>query len=587
MTIFKKFFIHIILFFFLIPQFETPVFAGEPTALDKMVKDFQPVSGYIVKVVENGYIIDLDSSRGIVVGDLFSVMQSGEKLIHPVTRKVIGTLEETKGILKITRIKSGYSYARLLRKDVDFKIGDVVRRYENLNAVFWDYSKQGRTFFGKLQSALPDLKWQDYDVAQQSKPPKLVLPSENETSLFFILTQQGIEVRDPQFYVLHVYDPPESPSPSKPALSNLHKTGSEPLQTSGSILSMESTSNVKAPSKNITREARYETSFHNMNTVGELPGIVVMTDFVRFGEQFLMAATDGAEITIFDVTQKLTLVATGKAPYPGQILALKWWRPSGTGPLYLSVLNWFDNEVLSTIFSLTHGKLIPIQKRIPRILGTFDLDGDKRPETLLAQEFDKENFFGRRIKELKLINGKVRYSKAPFGLPNRFTVLGSHFADLTRDGQLETIFIRSGVLYIYSGKKLVYASPKQMGGSLSFLTYDIDPAAKNVMTTSATFEVSPTTADLDGDGKTELLAAASEKTYLGSIGIMPDVKKSWLAVVKFSNGRFHMGTLGQELKSPMQGLAVSDQKVLVVTVEGKTVSGDVGRSYLLAYPGDR
>jgi hypothetical protein len=582
----KRLIIHVILLFCLIPMLGIPLFAGEPIILKKIVKDFQPISGYLIKVVGDDYILDLDSSRGIAIGDLFGVIQRGEKLIHPITKKVVGTLEETKGILKITRIKTGYSYARILRRDNNFKTGDVVRRYDNLNAVFWDYTKQGRTFFGKLQSALPDLKWQDYDLAQQSKPPKPVLPSDSETSMFFIMTRQGIEVRDSQFFLLHTYDSPESPVKPGAAISTLPGSGSKPLQASGTAIPDKGLSKLKGSPAGVAKKIEYTASYQDMNTVGELTGTMVMTDFVRFGEKMIMAATDGADIRIYHVSPGLTLMTTAAAPSPGQILALKWWRPSKTGPLYLSALNWSDNEALSTIFSLTGGKLIPVQKRIPGILGAFDLDGDKQPETLLSQEFDRENFFGRRKKELKLIDGKVRYSKVPFELPDRFTVLGSHLADLTGDERLETIFVRSGVLNIFSGKKLVYTSPKQMGGSLSFLTYDVDPAAKNVMTTSASFEVSPITMDLSRDGTTELLAVASEKSYLGSFGMAPGIKKSWLAVVKFSDGRFHLGTLGQELKSPMQGLAVSNQKVLVVTAEGKAFSGDAGKSYLLAYPGD-
>jgi hypothetical protein len=589
MAVFKKWLIiHIFLLFCLIPLFGAPIFAGELTILDKIVKDFQPISGYLIKVVEDDYILDLDSSHGVGIGDLLSVIQKGEKLIHPVTQKVVGTLEETKGILKITRIKTGYSYARFLKKDFDFKTGDVVRRYDNLNAVFWDYTNQGRTFFGKLQSALPDLKWQDYDVAQQSKPPKPVLPYENETSLFFILTHQGFEVRDPQFFLLHTYVTPESPvMPEASLFPTLPSSGSKPLQAPGSVINKKSPSKLKESSGSVAKKIEYKATYQDMNTVGELTGTVIMADFNRFGEKVLMAATDGTDISIYKVSQGLALLTTATTPSPGQILALQWWRPSATGPLYLSVLSWSDNEALSTIFSLTGGELIPVHKRIPRILGAFDLDGDKQPETLLSQEFDAENFFGRRIKELKLIDGKVRYSKAPFGLPDRFTVLGSHFADLTGDAELESIFIRSGVLYIFSGKKLVYTSPKQMGGSLSFLTYDVDPAAKNVMTTSAAFEVSPITMDLNGDGTAELLAVASDKSYLGSFGVAPGIKKSWLAVVKFSDGKFHLGTLGQELKSPIQGLVVSNKKVLVVTSEGKTFSGDAGKSYLFAYPADQ
>jgi hypothetical protein len=126
-----------------------------------------------------------------------------------------------------------------------------------------------------------------------------------------------------------------------------------------------------------------------------------------------------------------------------------------------------------------------------------------------------------------------------------------------------------------------------MGGSLSFLTYDVDPLAKNVMTTSAAFEVSPITTDLDGDDQPELLSVASEKSYFSSVGITPEVKKSWLAVLKFHNGMFHLGTLGQDMSSPVQGLAATDKQVLFVSSETASFSGEGGISYLFAYPSAR
>jgi hypothetical protein len=587
MSIYQNFLSRLILFILLIPLLGISVTRSEAAVLDEIVNDFKPVSGYLVRVIDDEYIIYLDSPHRVAINDLFSVLKSEEKLIHPVTQKVIGTLEEVKGILKVTRLKSGYSYARALGKAIDLKKGDPIRRYENLNTIFWDYTGQGRPFFVRLQSALPGLKWQDYDAAQRLRPQQLVPHPDKGTSLFFILTNKGIEVRDPQFYVLHEYDLPKSYLSLDSAPSTLKGKSVQAPKASGSALQMAVPSNFKDPSKKIKEEIYYEATFNNLNAIGKLPGSIVMSDFVKFGEQFLMATTDGTDITIFNITQDITPITTGKAPYPGQILALKWWHPSETGPLYLSALHWSDNEALSTIFVLSEEKLLPVQKRIPRILGTFDMDGDNRPETLLGQEFDKENFFGRRTKKLNLNNGKIRYSKSPIELPKRFTVLGSHLADLTRDRQLETIFIRSGILYIYSGKKLVYTSPKQMGGSLSFLTYDVDPFAKNVMITTAAFEVSPITTDLDGDGQAELLTVASEKSYFSSVGITTEVKKSWLAALKYHNGMFHLGTLGQDMRSPVQGLAATDKQVLFVSSETGSISGEGGISYLFAYPSAR
>ncbi|UCF91197.1 MAG: VCBS repeat-containing protein [Desulfobacterales bacterium] len=226
----------------------------------------------------------------------------------------------------------------------------------------------------------------------------------------------------------------------------------------------------------------------------------------------------------------------------------------------------------------------PWRQRIPRILGTFDLDGDGRPETLFRQEFDKDYFFGSRINELKLSNGSLKDFRPNIDLPGRFTVLGSLFADLTGDGQLETVFIRGGLLYIYSGKKAVYTSPQQMGGSLSFLTYAVNPSAKNVMFTSASFEISPVVADLDGDGQLELLAVASDRNIVGTLKAAPGIKKSWLSAVKFRDGRFDMGILGEEMDAPVPGLAVPDDRVLFVASKPTNIVGQGGRSDLLAYP---
>jgi hypothetical protein len=272
-----------------------------------------------------------------------------------------------------------------------------------------------------------------------------------------------------------------------------------------------------------------------------------MADFITYDNQLLMASTNGVEIEIYTVTDTISPLAQGAPEYPGQVLSLKWWQPSENGPLYLAVVSWADKAVNADIFTLKGKNLTPTVERIPRILGAFDLDGDKRPETLLSQRFDGENFFGGNIKQLKLINGRVKYVKFSKPLPRRFTVLGSLFADLTGDGQTETAFIRNRILYIYNGKTLLYRSPKHMGGSLSFLTYVVDPTFKNIQTTSASIE------------------------------------KSWLEILKYRDERFVKGTLGEEFDTPLQGLAVNDRRVLMVTTEPGDILGKGRASHLLAY----
>jgi hypothetical protein len=122
-----------------------------------------------------------------------------------------------------------------------------------------------------------------------------------------------------------------------------------------------------------------------------------------------------------------------------------------------------------------------------------------------------------------------------------------------------------------------------MGGSLSFLTYVVDPTVKNLMPTSASFEISPVAADIDGDGRPEILAVASEKDIIGNIGAAPGIKKAWLEVVKFQDGRFVKGTLGDEMDTPLQGLVVVDRRVLFVATQPGNLFGKGSNSHLLAY----
>jgi hypothetical protein len=554
--------------------------------IDEIANDFKPLSGVVVMTSNGEYIIDLDQSKGLRIGDLFSVLGTGKKIVHPTTGKVLGALDEVKAILKVTRIKPGYSFTRPLGKAVNIKRGDPIRRYNNLPAMLWDYTEKGRSFFTQLQQTLPDLKWQDYETTQSNKPARPQPIPENKDTIVFILTDRGVEVRDPEFFLLQSYDPPEALAPISAAPSAIEETTPQPKLAPAPIVTKPApaeASKIETQPESTKEAVRFKPEFAQTETIGIISGFSVMTDFIKFGNQLLMASTDGVKIIIYDVADSLIPVAEGAPAYPGQILALKWWQPLAKGPLYLAAASWADKSISGDIFTLNGNNLVPVKTRIPRILGSFDMDGDKRPETLFAQSLDRENFFGSGVKEIKLINGDIKSFKAAIPLPRRFTVLGSLFADLTGDGQLETVFIRGSILYIYSKKNRLYRSTKEMGGSLSFLTYYVDPTAKNVMPTSASFEVSPVAADIDGDGQLEILVVASEKNIAGTVKAAPGVKKSWIDVIKLKDGRFVKGTLGEEMDTPLQGLMVEKSRVLFVATTPGDIFGKGSSSHLLAY----
>lgn len=571
----------------------TPAFAA---GVDDISKDFKPLSGYVIMPVQGEFLLDLDAGKGVAVGDLFSVVKPGEKVIHPVTKEVLGSLDEVKGVLQVTRVKSGYSYARPLGEVKGIGKGDAVRRYENVSAALWDYTGQGEAFFTELKTALPALEWQEYAVAQAQRPQVPTAPAKGAPQLLFILRHDGLEVRDGVgFQTIRAYSVPALTRPAAaPGISAAPVPVPAPASLEARMQALEQRLQGEAgtpqapyrleqPAKPSAGVA-YKTAFPGFQSLGSLPWVTTMADFIRDGERLLLAATDGKEVRIFTVGDSLAPLAQGDTSYVAEILAVRWWRPAPGEELRLAVTAWNDRRVESALFALRGDRLVLLQEHIPYLLGTFDRNGDGSPELLLGQNFDNGTFFGVQVKVLSLVKETLVEKDPEFPLPRRFTVQGSLFADVTGDGRSETIFVRDGLLYLYDGEKELYRSPKQMGGSLSAALYQTNPNARDIVTDYAAFEVPPVAVDLDGDGGLELLAVAADRSSLTASSIGPGVKKSWLSVLKFRDGMFVKGTLGEELDVPLQGLAVASGRALFVASEPGSLLGQGGGSHLLSFP---
>jgi hypothetical protein len=566
--------------------------------IDDIRKDFEPLSGYVIMPVQGEFLLDLDAGKGVAVGDLFSVLKPGEKIVHPVTKEVLGSLDEVKGLLQVTRVKSGYSYARPLGETKGVVKGDPVRRYENVSAALWDYTGQGEAFFAELKAALPALEWQAYAVAQAARPPAPTAPAKGGPQLLFILRHDGLEVRDGVgFQTIRAYPAPAAvsarptgaiaappvaaaplPVPAPTSLEGRLQALEQQLQ--GQAAAPQAPYQLDQPSGGIV----YKTAFPGYQNLGNLPWVTTMSDFARDGDRLLLAATDGREIRIFTVGDSLVPLAQGDTSYVAEILAVRWWRPSPGDELRLAVSAWNDRRVESAIFALRGDRLVLLREHIPYLLGAFDRNGDGSPELLLGQNFDTNTFFGVQIKALNLVKGELTEANPGFPLPRRFTVQGSLFADVTGDGRMETIFVRDGLLYLYAGEKELYRSPKQMGGSLSTAIYQTNPNAREIVSDTVAFEVPPVAVDLDGDGHLELLTVASDRSAMGASSVGPGVKKSWLSVLKFRDGMFVKGTLGEELDVPLQGLTVQPKRALFVASEPANMLGQGGASHLLSFP---
>jgi hypothetical protein len=538
---------------------------AQAEVIDKVAGDFKPLSGYVIMAKDGEYIVDLDASKGISTGDLFSVVQPGERVVHPVSGKELGALEKVKGILKVTRLQTGFSYARPLGEVEGIKRGDPIRRYANILALFWDYTGNGEPLFMRIRDTLPHLKWQDYTATQAVRPKDPAIHKVSSPALLFILNKEGLEVLDSEHQVIRTYG----------------SLGSLP---SAAVATPTVPYALEEPGKKPKEMIGYEATYPGFQAVGNHPGTIVMADFIRDGDRLFMAATDGSTIRVHSVDQDVSILAEDTPKGVDQILSVQWWRPSGKTPLHLAVTALNEQKIEGKIFAFLENELVPLRAWLPYFLGAFDQDGDGIPETLLRQSFDPDLFWGRQIKKLNLTEGKLEVSGPALTLPGSFTVLGSLFADLTGDGQLETIFVRSKELHIYAGKKQLYRSSPGVGGSISVATYEVDPGAKDIFTNSGMVEVSPAAADLDGDGRPELVVIASDRSFVGAPGITSDIKNTRLAVIKYRDGVFVRGTLGENIGRPIQGLTVARGQLLLVATESGSVFGKAGKSHLLSYP---
>jgi hypothetical protein len=186
----------------------TALQAQAATAPVAIAGDLAPRSGYLVRPAGDEFLIDLDARQQIAVGDVFSVVVPGEPVVHPVTKALLGSQDTVKGILQVTRVKAGYSYCRALAGAGELRSGDAIRRFQNIDALFWDYRGEGEPYLRELQEMLPHLQWQGYAAAQKGRPAHAGLPAAHVPALYLILTGRELEVRAPDFSLLYSYPAP-------------------------------------------------------------------------------------------------------------------------------------------------------------------------------------------------------------------------------------------------------------------------------------------------------------------------------------------------------------------------------------------
>lgn len=519
--------------------FSLAVSAGAQSGTDQLLQsikaDFSAVGGYIVMSLDGAYLIDIGADRGARAGDILSVIRQGDRIIHPVSGEDLGAIEKRVALLRITKVEPKYSQAVVISGERELAKGTPLKRFAGLKAEFAGEGPSAETLYLELRSTLPRLDWRKVGTlprVAQSSP----------VDLRFAFKGARLDVTGPDSTLLHRY------SVTEPAESSGEKASAAAL-------------------------VHYEAADSAVSLVGTLQGKTLMADFVQGPAGLLLATTDGTFVRVYSVEEHPHLIAEISFN-DRDIDALSWWQPRSDG-LYLVISGsteklptlgtGSETVPLSEVLELQGDQLQPRYANLSYFLGTFDVDGDSRKERLLGQSLDLDNFFGRVV-ELSPAGKRLKATSPGLEFPPSFPVQGSLIADLDGDRKPETVVLKDGILTIYQGRRKIHQTRREFGGSLSQLTYDRNPGQQATMFSTATFEINPVVADIDNDGRDELVAVSSHRpTFNAAFDGKPDISEVGLALLKPRDGDYARGDLKVKSDSPIQGLYADRHRILFVS----------------------
>ncbi|MBW2689420.1 MAG: hypothetical protein JRC99_05780 [Deltaproteobacteria bacterium] len=376
-----KFTIKLILLFLLCVP--TITFAELPKQIEN---DFSVLEGLIVMPVGEEYVVDLDASDRLHEGDILTMVGEGKNIIHPETGEIIGTVKVPVGYLQVTRMYSGYSYAKYLFAKLKPEAGIKVMRFEQVPVLFVDNQDDEGVLASQLKLNLPQFQW--------------LKPDDVEPALLtFTLKSGSLVVTTYGGNLLHRYlvtadeqlkPPPERTQPK--FVSGSSGVNKKPLQKfADELLSTLNIGN-DDPFHNsdvgiIRQGTAQEGVWMGPNMAGNPVGIAV-ADFDG----------DGLQETAVALNSKLFVarIRDGKykeeidVPIPSglKILSLDTLdlNRNGRPELYLTAVN--GHQLSSLMIEFRDGAYEIVIKRVRWFLRVVELPGDEL--ALIGQELDPD-----------------------------------------------------------------------------------------------------------------------------------------------------------------------------------------------------
>lgn len=367
-----------------------------------MQADFAPLSGYIIMPVGDEFLIDLDSSSALQEGDILTLIMQGEKVVHPITKEVLGNLELPKGFLQVTRIKSGYSYAKLLFSEIPPAKGDQLKRFEQVPAAFKSTANT-TNLREELKSGLPQLNW----LPENSSTQPLVT---------FELQHNVLTVKDPNGTTLKSYqliDGQLVASARSASANQNFMVDADPAKNKGflnkTVNSLIDSIGLGSNDKGLPGQVgiiRSQQALQNQgiwmspNLAGEPTGIIV-ADLDGDGQLETLVSMRN-EIQIHQINQgKLTEEAKIELPPGTEILSADVldFDHSGNPQIYLTATE--DQRLTSRVLAFSNSGYQFVIENIPWFLRVAELPGEGR--TLIGQRTGDQHqlFVGKPFRVIR------------------------------------------------------------------------------------------------------------------------------------------------------------------------------------------
>lgn len=534
--------------------------------LTDIVNDMSPLEGAIVEVNGQQIILNLGSTAGIHKNDLFTVFNPGHKLTDPKTGKVLGQIESRTGVISVTRVEKAFSFASPVGKIGRVQRGDKLVRFKELTATAKDQTGSASHFMFELQQRLQFLNWQD-------------TPS-TDVELTFLRENDMLKVQNNQGKLIREYQIANTAQQSA-------TSSGIPAGTVVYAAAAVAPAAVAVSSNEGNPKVRYDLKTYGYNHAGSLPFSATMGDFLMIDNVMYLVTIQENTLAVFVIEGKtLRQVATRNVPLVKQ-LSVCWWQPAGGSP-YIGVTGYDTDEqvVSSAVYRFNKKTITPVNEGLASILNSSDIDGDGLPETMLAQDFDQDVFYGRNVHQLTLSGSRVTTRPYDRALPRTFRVAGGTLFKQNAQSPLVAAYVAGSKLHIIRDKREVYVSSKEMGGSASAIRYEQNPGDLNPLFSTAKIELRPIAVDIDNDGIREILVPSADLSAFTTVGGANNIKNSWLSVIKPTDaGTYMKGKIGGSYDQYIQALGAGNGAVYLLTVNPSgLLSQDQGGSQLLVLP---